>query len=260
MKYHTDTTRISKSGLDLINRAPALYYERYLNPSAEPQKETPALVIGSAVHCAVLEPSEFGKRYAIAPKFDKRTKDGKAAFEAFVAEAGERIVIDAETATLAERIMLSVKRCNSAAYLLKEGVAEQPIFWTDEQIEVDCKAKPDWITAGGILVDLKTTEDASPVGFARSVRKYRYDVQAAFYSDGYEASTGQTCNGFMFIAVEKTPPYLVAVYFIGADDLQNARQRYRENLLTYKQSKELNIWHGYSNIITKIILWAKYRK
>jgi hypothetical protein len=54
MTYHTDTTRISKSGLDLINRAPALYYERYLNPTAEPQKETPALIIGSAVHCAVL--------------------------------------------------------------------------------------------------------------------------------------------------------------------------------------------------------------
>lgn len=254
MTYHTDTSRISKSGLDLINRAPALYYERYLNPTAEQPKETVALVIGSAVHCAVLEPSEFGKRYAIAPKVDKRTKDGKATYEAFVADAGDRIVIDAETATLSERIMLSVKRFKPAAYLLKEGVAEKPIFWTDEDIEVDCKAKPDWITDGGIIVDLKTTEDASPAGFARSVKKYRYDIQAAFYSDGYEASTGNICNGFFFIAVEKTPPYLVAVYFIGADDLQNARQRYKENLLTYKLSKERGIWHGYNEIITKVNL------
>ena len=254
MTYHTDTTRISKSGLDLINRAPALYYERYLNPTAEPQKETPALIIGSAVHCAVLEPSEFGKRYAIAPRFDKRTKEGKANFEAFVADAGERIVIDADTATLCERIMGSVHKHKPAAYLLKQGVAEQPIFWTDSQIEVDCKAKPDFITDGGIIVDLKTTEDASPTGFARSVKKYRYDVQAAFYSDGYELSTGSPCSGFMFIAVEKTAPYLCAVYFIGADDLANARQRYRENLLTYKQSKQTGLWYGYSEIITKINL------
>ena len=41
MTYHTNTSRISKSGLDLINRAPAHYYERYLNPAANPQKETP---------------------------------------------------------------------------------------------------------------------------------------------------------------------------------------------------------------------------
>jgi hypothetical protein len=254
MTYHTDTSRISKSGLDLINRAPALYYERYLNPNAEPQKETAALIIGSAVHCAVLEPSEFGKRYAIAPKVDKRTKDGKAAYEAFVADAGERIVIDADTATLAERIMTSVLRYKPAAYLLKEGIAEQPIFWTDTQTEVECKAKPDWITDGGIIVDLKTTEDASPVGFARSVKKYRYDVQAAFYSDGYEQSTGKTCNGFMFIAVEKAPPYLVAVYFVGSEDLNNARQRYRENLLAYKQCKQTGIWNGYSEIVTKVNL------
>ena len=46
MTYHTNTSRISKSGLDLINRAPAHYFERYLNPKAPPQKETPALIIG----------------------------------------------------------------------------------------------------------------------------------------------------------------------------------------------------------------------
>ena len=76
MQYHTDTSRVSKSGLDLINRAPALYYERYLNPNAAPQKESPALIIGSAAHCAVFEPAEFGKRYAVAPHCDRRTKEG----------------------------------------------------------------------------------------------------------------------------------------------------------------------------------------
>ena len=254
MTYHTDTTRISKSGLDLINRAPALYYERYLNPTAEQPKETPALIIGSAVHCAVLEPQEFGKRYAIAPKLDKRTKEGKALHEEFVQSAGERIVIDNDLATLCERMMGAVMKHRPAAYLLKNGTAEQPIYWTDEDIEVDCKARPDWVTDGGIIVDLKTTDDASPIGFARSIKKYRYDVQAAFYSDGYEAATGQPCNGFMFIAVEKTPPYLTSVYFLGDDDIKDARTRYKKNLLTYHLSKQQGIWHGYTEMITKINL------
>jgi exodeoxyribonuclease VIII len=120
---------------------------------------------------------------------------------------------------------------------------------------VDCKARPDWLTPDNIIVDLKTTEDASPRGFAQSVRKYRYDVQAAFYSDGLEAATGKECEGFFFIAVEKSPPFLCAVYFLGADDLLEAKQKYQKNLLTYRLCKESGIWSGYSEIVTKLEIW-----
>ena len=112
MSYHTNTSRISKSGLDLINRAPAHYWERYLNPHASPQKETPALLIGSAVHCAVLEPEEFGKRYAVGPRVDRRTSKGKAEWEAFLIAAALKglTCLDSETATLCERIMEAVRK------------------------------------------------------------------------------------------------------------------------------------------------------
>jgi exodeoxyribonuclease VIII len=255
MTYHTNTSRISKSGLDLINRAPAHYYERYLNPKAAPQKETPALVIGSAVHCAVLEPEEFGKRYAVGPRVDRRTKAGKEEWEAFLQTSEGFIQLDSETATLCERIMEAVRRFPAAKYLLNAGKAEEVIEWTDEAIEVDCKARPDWLTPDNIIVDLKTTEDASPRGFAQSVRKYRYDVQAAFYSDGLEAATGKACEGFFFIAVEKAPPFLCAVYYLGADDILEARQKYQKNLLTYRMCKESGIWNGYSEIVTKLEIW-----
>lgn len=254
MTYHTDISRISKSGLDLINRAPAHYYERYLNPLATPQKETPALIIGSAVHCAVLEPEEFGKRYAVGPRVDKRTKAGKEEWEQFLQSSAGLICIDSETATLCERIMESVRKFPAANYLLKEGKAEEPIYWTDEAIGVDCKARPDWLTSDNIIVDIKTTEDASPRGFAHSVKKYRYDVQAAFYSDGLEATSKRACEGFFFIAVEKTPPFLCAVYYIGNDFIEEARQKYQKNLLTYKLCKESGIWNGYSEIVTKLEL------
>ena len=146
MTYHTNTSRISKSGLDLINRAPAHYWERYLNPKASPQKETPALLIGSAVHCAVLEPEEFGKRYAVGPRVDRRTKQGKEEWEAFLQTSEGFIQLDSETATLCERIMEAVRKFPAAKYLLNAGEAEKVIEWTDEAIEVDCKARPDWLT------------------------------------------------------------------------------------------------------------------
>ena len=254
MQYHTDISRVSKSGLDLINRAPALYYERYLNPNASPQKETPALIIGSAAHCAVFEPAEFGKRYAVAPHCDRRTSQGKEIWANFLDNSKGLIPLDAESATMVERIMESVRGHRTAQYLLKDGIAEQPIYWNDEETEVDCKARPDWLTPDNVIIDLKTTEDASPRGFAQSVKKYRYDVQAAFYSDGLEEATGKPCNGFFFVAVEKHPPYLVGWYFIGNEDLKEARQKYKKNLMTYGFCKKSNIWHGYSEIVTKVIL------
>ena len=255
MTYHTNTSRISKSGLDLINRAPAHYWERDLTPNALPQKETPALLIGSAVHCAVLEPQEFGKRYAVGPRVDRRTKAGKEDWESFLQTSEGFIQLDSETATLCERIMEAVRKFPAAKYLLSEGEAEKVIEWTDEAINVDCKARPDWLTPDNIIVDLKTTEDASPRGFAQSVRKYRYDVQAAFYSDGLEQSTGKACEGFFFIAVEKAPPFLCAVYYLGADDIAEAKQKYQKNLLTYKLCKESGIWSGYSEIVSKLEIW-----
>ena len=77
---------------------------------------------------------------------------------------------------------------------------------------LQCKCRPDWISAdGGILVDLKTTEDASPREFQRSIAKWRYHVQAGWYMAGIEAAYGTRPSGFIFIAVEKKPPFAVGV-------------------------------------------------
>jgi hypothetical protein len=46
-----------------------------------------------------------------------------------------------------------------------------------------CKVRPDLYNSkdSGIVLDLKTTIDASPKGFAKSVRQYGYLFQAAWY-------------------------------------------------------------------------------
>ena len=68
---HHAADGISKSGLDLIARSPYLYRHR------QAVEQTKAMLIGSAVHCAVLEPALFPHRYTVAPVADGRTKAGK---------------------------------------------------------------------------------------------------------------------------------------------------------------------------------------
>src|SRR5690606_3181532 len=73
----------------------------------------------------------------------------------------------------------------TASVLLASGYAEQTFQFIEPISGASCKFRPDWLNMqNGVIVDIKTTEDASPRGFARSVEKYRYHVQDAFYSDG----------------------------------------------------------------------------
>jgi len=65
----------------------------------------------------------------------------------------------------------------------------------------------------GIIIDLKSCEDASPEGFRKACRNFRYDLQYMQYT--WLASQLYDVKEFYFIAVEKSPPYAVGVYRLG---------------------------------------------
>ena len=49
----------------------------------------------------------------------------------------------------------------------KEGLAELSYFWQD-LYKIKGKCRPDWLSSdGNTVVDLKTTQDASPKGFQK---------------------------------------------------------------------------------------------
>jgi hypothetical protein len=82
---------------------------------------TSAMRLGSLAHCAVLEPDELSKRYAIAP--DRRSNAGKAA-AAEMSANGIEAVSEPEMA-LALNMADAVRQHPYAAALLADGKAEQ---------------------------------------------------------------------------------------------------------------------------------------
>jgi exodeoxyribonuclease VIII len=241
-EYHA-LPSISKSGLDLIHRAPALYKWRRENR----QDPTPAMRLGTLTHTAVLEPERFAAEVMVAPKIDRRTSAGKAEWQAFQIEAEGRELIAADEMEKLLAIRDSV-HAHPAAFkaLFGNPTIEQSIFWTDPATGVDCRCRPDCVTAAGVIVDLKTCRDASPAGFAKSIAQYRYHVQAAFYSDGYAAAFGEPPRGFVFIAVETEPPYLVGVYVSSAAMVDRGRIDYHADLETFRECLATDTWPGYS--------------
>ena len=72
-QYHA-ADGISNSGLRIISeRTPAHYFASL----HQPRIPTPAMLAGSRLHLAALEPELFTQTYGVMPKADMRTKEGK---------------------------------------------------------------------------------------------------------------------------------------------------------------------------------------
>ena len=238
-EYHANKA-VSKSDLDLINRSPL----HYINAAQNPKEQTESMLFGSVVHKLVLEPETFAAEYIAAPKCDRRTKEGKARWQEFIDNITTETVISEEMLTEATAVAESVRKNPVADKLLKGGKSEESYFWTDSVTGIECKCRPDYLRPDGIVVDLKTTENASPEKFVKSAYDYRYYVQAWWYLHGLK-QCGINAHDFIFIAVEKKPPYAVCVY--AADDLmlQLGEREAVENLRTYAECEKSGIWYGY---------------
>ena len=250
-KYHA-SQGTSKSQLDQFAKSPA----HYLASLSTPRKETPAMRIGTLFHGLVLEPERV--KIAVAPVCDKRTKDGKATWEAFCYENAGAEIVTAEEGEMLNGMVAAIRKHPAAAVLLSgPGVAEGSAWWHDEMSGELCRCRPDFYRRDlGIIVDLKSTDDASPEGFARSIAKYGYHKQNAMYVDGVEAATGDVVKGFVFVVVEKTPPYCTAVCSLDMQGIELGRDQYKRLLLDLADCKRSGKWPGYSDRIEVISLPA----
>lgn len=240
-EYHADKTRISKHGLDLISRAPALYRHSL----TAPHKETPALVRGTLLHMAFLEPNRYHSEIAVIPEgIDRRTKEGKSAWEGFLAanpgkmhvSASDDAEIRAMVASLVE--IEDVRRLQNNAIL--SGQTEVTIHGEIGKTRV--KARLDG-HADGILFDVKTAKSASYRAFQRSAIEYRYHVQAAWYHDLANAE-GLGIESVAFFVVESEAPYLSTVFYADDAFLALGRAEYKRDLETYRKCLETHTWPG----------------
>ena len=244
-------TRAEYDGIDAVNwsslkvlaRSPA----HYRHARTVKREDTPALQRGRLVHLAVFEPAVFLSTVAV---FDGR-RAGKE-WEAFkAAHAGSEIVKPDEIEEISA-IADAVRREPSAAKHLVSGAAEVAVRWSrtvklpdgSAHAEVDCKGRLDFVSSDGVLVDLKTTRDASPDGFGREVWRYGYHTQMAWYRDGYESATGKRLR-VVLVAVEAAAPHVVAVYRVPDDILDMGREHYEALLGRYAECRRENRWPGY---------------
>lgn len=232
----------------LIDDTPAHYRWRRDHPlDMEP---TPAMEFGTAVHSLVLG----GPGIVPIDAEDWRTKAAKDARAAVRADGGVALLTD--DFQRAQNMADAVRAHPVAAKLLSTADhTEVVIRW--EERGVPCKAKLDLI-AGRFGADLKTTDNAHPQAFGRSVAKYGYHTAQAFYTAAMKAA-GIVDPRFVFIAVEKQPPHLVSALVLDDYAVSLARQTVNAALELYKTCAETDTWPGYGDALQPVQLprWAE---
>ena len=231
--------RVSNSFLNRLSKVPALAKIK--------TEATPAMTFGTAFHSFILEPDKFSHQVAVCPKCDKRTKAGKETFSDFTTESAGKVVISIDEFEAIQSMRKSISRHPAASRLLSEGIAEQSVLFTDHDTGIECKARPDWITSENVVVDLKTTRDASEYGFLRSVLNFRYYQQAAMYLDALNIVSDTEYTEFVFVAIEVAPPFRVETYSLSTEFLEFGYREYHKLLGMEKRFRELDFYPNYAN-------------
>ena len=237
-EYHANPA-VSASHLHAVDINPYHYFKRYID-SDRIVEPTVAMRFGSLAHTAILEPDELNKHYACCS-----SRKGSNQYNELVEKGIEPVSQSYWDQVHAMRD--AVRSHPVVAWLLSEGKAEQSVFWHDDEFNLDCKCRPDWWN-GSVIVDLKTTTDASPNAFAQSVHKYRYHCQQMHYLRGTSAER------FIFIAVEKQYPYQVALYELDDDATDIGEALRQRDMKRIQLCKERNDWPGYSKEVELLSL------
>lgn len=248
----------SASTLKDMGRSPAYARHRLDNPTPS----TPAMEFGTACHVAILEPEELSERYDMDPghpdggypKGWRNTKVYKEA-KSKILESGKLILSDDEFAQIFHMASnVQEHRIGDAISRAKRGT-EISGFAFDDEFGLWRKIRPDLLAEEArMIVDLKTSSEITPGGFARACARYGYHTSAAYYIDTMEMIQPGAYLHYVFLVVSNTAPYEVATYSLDWESIEQGRTEYRRHLEAYAHCRLTKSWPGPNDEIEEIRL------
>ena len=219
-----------------------------------PKDQTPAMAMGSMVHCLTMTPSKWDEEFLPAPECEKRSNADKATWAAAEMEAlqSHRTLVktkQVEQATLIHEVALG--RSDKLRLMLsrKPAIIEASLYWL-EPIKVDgeivmlpCKARPDLTDPGlQVQMDLKTAKDVRRRILARTVLDRGYHFQMAWYRRGAEQTKLAQVRDTVLVFLCTEPPYRIREFRLPQEVLDAAWVRMQEPLVTLARAYQTGQW------------------
>lgn len=259
---------INASGLKMLAVSPA-HYKASLEESNK--KVSKDLRLGTIIHDFILEPEKARKKYFTLPKIPndilesaknhKLTKVYKAWYAEQLSENVGKELLTEEDDAVVKGILASIAGNSTANSLIKNlDATEATVQWQDAR-GFDCKARFDGYSSElKTIFDLKSARSAEKSEFSKSIFNFGYYIQAAFYFRA-AAAAELDMQHFVFLAVEKEPPYAVAVYRLDTEAVELGKKHVNNLLNVYDYCLSTNRWPSFADKIQDIGMpsWAYYR-
>ena len=236
----------------LITRSPlhAAFGHPKLNPLWE-ERTSDAFDLGAAAHAVLLE--NDAEKIAICEFDSWRTNAAKEFRES--ARAAGRIPLMADDATRALAIVESAKKAMARCPDL-EGIgdldAEQTLVWQDAGTGAWLRCRTDWIsTDRKIIVSFKTTANAEPEKFIRSMVDFGYAMQSAFELNG-TAAIYRTRPKVVYVVSENTAPYATSLIGLAPEWIELAQEQFEAAVAKWAFCLANNSWPGYPKRIAYV--------
>lgn len=279
--FHPDLTveqylalrAVSNSWLGVFKQAPARLWALLNHPDKAERPDTAATRLGAAIHTAILEPDSFTAQYLKAGDCTAEIQSGVRQGQACGApgkmygpEEGWRCGKHKPLTWDSAKTVLSPDDWDTCMGLRDNALSKKAQFhnprarklllmpgheveltgvWDDPETGEPCKLRGDHVADRvATCTDVKSTLDASPLGFPRTFYDRRYYAQQGHYGMGFNA-LGRPMQHHYIIAAEKHFPYLIAVYRIVDEVITLSQQEVRQLLDLYHQCVESGVWPGY---------------
>lgn len=228
----------------LANKAPVFAHRAHPRLGGMKAEHNDTFDIGTVAHAMLLEEDESG--LIIVDADDWRTKAAKE--KRVEAHAAGKVALLERHADKC-RAMVAAARAfiptSEIAEAVEGAVAESVILWSED--DTHFRIRKDWLSADRrVVIDYKTTEDASPEAFCRTIPNLGYHLQGALYSRGVYALTG-VLPKFVFLAQETEAPYACALY--GCDPVLSAvaEAQLQHAIETWETCMSTGKWPAYGS-------------
>lgn len=240
---------LSYSSLKEFAKSPRHYLD-YLNRKKE---TTAAMLFGSMVHCLLLEPAKFNEQFAVMGTIDKRTTAGKEAYAKFVEEsAGKDVVMENDY---------------NDAKALTDNVLSNPSLkqYVDNchQYEQEFRAEMWGLPVRGFfdgiaedyILEVKTTQDATPDALMRDFFNRQYHMQAGLYNL-------VSNKPIKYLVIETKSPYDSYIADATENYIKKGQELFSNTIVKFSECMKHNAWDkGYEYHTGKISIdlpsWVK---
>lgn len=205
------------------------------------QEDSDLFGFGRALHCRLLEPSEFDVRF-VGTELTRNKRH--AAYQEFLAEHPGKTVLKQSDMDKIDQMATAVLSHPAVAGLTDDlKYFERVLQWENDR-GMRMKARLDSIGAGLGVVELKGPADIHPKSYPSKAYRLGYAMQAAIQIEGLAKCMPDVPRVHTTVCVEKSAPHDVVVYTASAEWLALGREQYGKCCDMYLQCSESGVWPG----------------